>query len=121
MEGKYSCGQYLLTQTLENKANAVGKENLEFIHARLGHLNLSSIRQLMDLSTGLRINKGETLGFCRPCVVAKAHRHYATTLIAALYAERELSNASERPIIFICHGFGGILVKRAQHEPIQTC
>ncbi|KFY10202.1 hypothetical protein V491_07769 [Pseudogymnoascus sp. VKM F-3775] len=38
---------------------------------------------------------------------------YATTLIAALCAERELSNASERPIIFICHGFGGILVKRA--------
>jgi hypothetical protein len=75
MEGKYSRGQYLLTQKLENKANAVGKESLELIHARLGHLNLSSIRQLMDLSTGLRINKGETLGFCQPYVVAKAHRH----------------------------------------------
>lgn len=38
---------------------------------------------------------------------------YATTLIAQLYADRELSDALERPIIFICHGFGGILLKRA--------
>ncbi|KFZ08506.1 hypothetical protein V502_09320 [Pseudogymnoascus sp. VKM F-4520 (FW-2644)] len=38
---------------------------------------------------------------------------YATTLIAQLCADRQLSHALERPIIFICHGFGGILVKRA--------
>lgn len=38
---------------------------------------------------------------------------YATSLIAELCALRELSNTSERPIIFICHGFGGILLKRA--------
>jgi hypothetical protein len=37
----------------------------------------------------------------------------ATNLIAELCAFRELSNSSKRPIIFICHGFGGILLKRA--------
>jgi hypothetical protein len=35
------------------------------------------------------------------------------TLVAELYADRDLSNAISRPIIFICHGLGGILVKRA--------
>ena len=38
---------------------------------------------------------------------------YANSLIAELCAERELSNAVDRPIIFVCHGFGGILLKRA--------
>lgn len=37
----------------------------------------------------------------------------AINLIAELCAERQLSGAFNRPIIFICHGFGGILVKRA--------
>ena len=37
----------------------------------------------------------------------------ATTLIAELVAERQDAQAFSRPIIFICHGFGGILVKRA--------
>lgn len=38
---------------------------------------------------------------------------HAKTLIADLHADRDLSNAISRPIIFICHGLGGILVKRA--------
>jgi hypothetical protein len=38
---------------------------------------------------------------------------YANSFVAELCAERELSNSHDRPIIFICHGFGGILVKRA--------
>ncbi|KAH7411336.1 hypothetical protein BKA64DRAFT_618271 [Cadophora sp. MPI-SDFR-AT-0126] len=37
----------------------------------------------------------------------------ATSFIAELCAFRELSNTSERPIVFVCHGFGGILLKRA--------
>lgn len=37
----------------------------------------------------------------------------AITLVAELQADRDLSNAAERPIIFVCHGLGGILVKRA--------
>lgn len=39
--------------------------------------------------------------------------HHAQTLVAELEAVRALSNARERPIIFICHGLGGILVKKA--------
>ncbi|KAH0537362.1 hypothetical protein FGG08_005841 [Glutinoglossum americanum] len=38
---------------------------------------------------------------------------HALTLIADLYADRLAASAVERPIIFICHGLGGILVKRA--------
>ncbi|ORY14146.1 hypothetical protein BCR34DRAFT_240810 [Clohesyomyces aquaticus] len=42
------------------------------------------------------------------CVVGHAH-----SLVAELCADRQLNNAYDRPIIFICHGVGGILVKRA--------
>ncbi|KAI8950493.1 ribonuclease-like protein p/mrp subunit [Xylaria longipes] len=38
---------------------------------------------------------------------------HAQTMIAELVADRELENATERPIIFICHSLGGIIVKRA--------
>lgn len=38
---------------------------------------------------------------------------HALTLIADLHADRQLADAISRPIIFICHGMGGILVKRA--------
>lgn len=37
----------------------------------------------------------------------------AVSLVNHLESERELSNAEERPLVFICHEFGGILVKRA--------
>ena len=33
--------------------------------------------------------------------------------MAELEADRALSNARERPIIFVCHGLGGVLVKKA--------
>lgn len=38
---------------------------------------------------------------------------HAQTLVAQLHADRELEGASERPIIFVCHSLGGIVVKRA--------
>jgi hypothetical protein len=39
--------------------------------------------------------------------------HHAHTLVAELYATREIYGGLERPIIFICHGLGGIIVKKA--------
>ncbi|RYN49977.1 hypothetical protein AA0118_g11220 [Alternaria tenuissima] len=38
---------------------------------------------------------------------------HAQTLIAELVADRELEDAVQRPIIFLCHSLGGIIAKRA--------
>ncbi|KAH7411335.1 ribonuclease p/mrp subunit [Cadophora sp. MPI-SDFR-AT-0126] len=38
---------------------------------------------------------------------------HAQTLVAQLTADRELDDASQRPIIFVCHSLGGIVVKKA--------
>lgn len=38
---------------------------------------------------------------------------HATSLISELCAERQFDKALRRPIIFICHGIGGLLAKRA--------
>lgn len=39
--------------------------------------------------------------------------HHAQTLVEELNAEREHDGSSQRPIIFICHGLGGLIVKKA--------
>ena len=36
---------------------------------------------------------------------------HAQTLVAELAADRELEGAAKRPIIFLCHSLGGIVVK----------
>ncbi|KAG2010685.1 hypothetical protein GB937_007654 [Aspergillus fischeri] len=38
---------------------------------------------------------------------------HAQTLVSNLEADRELGEATSRPIIFICHSLGGVIVKRA--------
>jgi protein SERAC1 len=40
---------------------------------------------------------------------------HAHTLIAELVANRQLEGAMERPIIFIAHSLGGIVVKRVRN------
>lgn len=39
---------------------------------------------------------------------------HAHTLVAELVADRQLEGAMNRPIIFICHSLGGIVVKRVR-------
>lgn len=38
---------------------------------------------------------------------------HAQTLVAELEADRSEYNASRRPLIFLCHGLGGVILKRA--------
>lgn len=52
---------------------------------------------------------------------AEAIQKSAQTLVADLQADRGLGLVTKRPIIFICHGMGGVLVKKGLiHSASQT-
>ncbi|GAB1317903.1 DUF676 domain-containing protein [Madurella fahalii] len=42
--------------------------------------------------------------------------HHAHTLVANLAADRRLSGTADKPIIFLCHSLGGIIVKRVANN-----
>lgn len=52
---------------------------------------------------------------------AEAIQKSAQTLVADLQADRGLGLVTKRPIVFICHGLGGVLIKKALiHSASQT-
>lgn len=78
----------------------------------LSHLDFipKYIKQARVLTWGYNANIASVTG--RTTSSDRILQH-AQTLVAQLHADRDLEDANDRPIIFLCHSLGGIIVKRA--------
>ncbi|OKL56474.1 hypothetical protein UA08_08099 [Talaromyces atroroseus] len=52
--------------------------------------------------------------FCGPACADTIQKH-ANTLVASLQGDRSLEGCDNRPIIFVCHGLGGVTSSQVQH------
>jgi hypothetical protein len=67
---------YKLDKFQENASLAKSYNHLKLWHQRLGHINETSLRQMVDkgLVNGAIIDRENTLGFCQACVEGKKSR-----------------------------------------------
>lgn len=83
-------------------------------HEESGILWLRDLFPHQQYNVRILIYHYNTEGFLSPDEVsADRILPFANSLVAELCADRQLVDAFKRPIIFVCHGFGGLLVKRA--------
>ena len=80
----------------------------------------SRVNWLQDfLPQHIRIARVISYGYDCPASALFAHdaadtiQHMAECLVQELHANRQFAGALRRPIIFVCHGLGGVLVKKS--------
>lgn len=73
--GRVENGLYKLNAKTTAVANAVAKggSSIELWHRRLAHLNIKSLKELRQMSTGIEF-ENEDLAVCQPCLEGKEKR-----------------------------------------------